>query len=409
MNKLYWSLSPLALAVAYWVRPALDFAWVVLSRAREAAAMRWGPSLLRREHGTVVQRAVEQHDEIKSYLHAQIAATQAEALRALDFSGPGPYEKSVQPLRARLQASLRYPPPGLGLASGPVEEVLLGEDEVATYRELRIPVLPGVHATGIYVRPRASADDQPLPLVIAAHGRNLIPAAGADGKLPVLRAGNRDIALGTVQRGHAVWLPSFVHFGKEAADELRGSLTVLAWEAGSSLPAIEIAKVVKAIDVLAARPGIDAGRIAMVGQSYGGFYCLYTTALEPRIRVAVVSAYLNDRAALLHSTAPTGYLDWRFDGSLALWQDPAVVALVAPRPLLVEAGNQDQLFPIEGARRAAAQARTFYQRLGLSQRFRFAESVARHDFDAEQAWDFIDRHLSREAAVPPAAAGVPAR
>ncbi len=409
MNKLYWLLFPLLLVAAYYVRPAVDFTWVVLSRAREAASIRWGPSLLRREHGTVVQRAVEQRDEIRDYLLDRIAATQANALAALDFSAPGAYEKSALPLRERLRASLHYPPPGL--TTGPTEDVLLGEDDVATYRELRIPVLPGVHATGIYVRPKASADDQPLPLVVAAHGRNLIPAPGADGKLPILVAGNRDIALGAVRRGYAVWLPSFVHFGKEAADELREPLTVLAWEAGSSLPAIEIAKVAAALDVLASRPGIDAGRIAMVGHSYGGFYCLYTTALEPRIRVAVVSAYLNDRAALLHSTAPTGYLDWRFDNSLALWQDPAVVALVAPRPLLVEAGNQDQLFPIEGARRAAAQAQTLYQRLGLSQRFRFAESVARHDFDAEQAWDFIDRHLGREAAaaVPHAAAGVPAR
>jgi hypothetical protein len=115
--------------------------------------------------------------------------------------------------------------------------------------------------------------------------------------------------------------------------------------------------------------------------------------------VAVVSAYFNDRETVLDASEPSGFLDWRFQDSLTLWRDPSVAALVAPRPpLLINAGNQDQLFPIEGARRAAPEVRQVYQRLGAAERFKFREYVARHDFDGATAMAFIDRHLEMAAS-----------
>ena len=62
----------------------------------------------------------------------------------------------------------------------------------------------------------------------------------------------------------------------------------------------------------------------MMGQSYGGFYTLYTTALEPRIRVAAVAAYFNDREQVLDQSEPFGFLDWRFPDSLTRWRDRSV-------------------------------------------------------------------------------------
>ncbi|WP_438983966.1 hypothetical protein [Vulcanococcus sp.] len=35
----------------------------------------------------------------------------------------------------------------------------------------------------------------------------------------------------------------------------------------------------------------------MMGFSYGGFYTLYTSALDQRIKAAVVSGFFNDRAS----------------------------------------------------------------------------------------------------------------
>lgn len=373
----------LLLASSYFARPVYDFAWVAAGRLWDMASATIGAPTLRQPREAEVGRNLVQGEEIAGYLRALRRA----APDALAVAG------APEAARERLRQSLRYPPPGFETPSTEaVVETVIGEDEYASYRELKIPVLPGVYATGIYLRPKTANAQQKLPLVISAHGRGGMPSETADGTLEGLRKSRRDLAWNALKHGYAVWHPVYVHYNQDGSD-FRDRLTVRAWQAGTSLPAIEIAKTVKVLDALLKRPDIDPERVAMMGHSYGGFYTLYTTALEPRIRVAVVAAYFNDREAVLDSSEPTGFLDWRFPDSLTLWRDPSVAALVAPRPLLIQAGNQDQLFPIAGARRAAPEVGRVYARLGVADRFEFREFVARHDFDGETAMNFIDRHL----------------
>ncbi|MDM0021507.1 alpha/beta hydrolase family protein [Variovorax saccharolyticus] len=384
MRARFWiPLVLLLLAWSYFARPVYDFAWVAAGRLWDMAGARIGSPTLRPSREAEVGRSLAQGEEIAGYLRGLRRA----APDALTVAG------APEAAREQLRRSLRYPPPGFDTPSTEaVVETLVGEDEFATYRELKVPVLPGVYATGMYLRPKTADPAQKLPLVISAHGRGGMPSETADGKLPGLRKSRRDLAWDALKHGYAVWLPVYVHYNQNGSD-FRDRLTARAWQAGTSLPAIEIAKTVKVLDALLKRPDIDAGRVAMMGHSYGGFYTLYTTALDPRIRVAVVAAYFNDREAVLDGSEPTGFLDWRFPDSLTLWRDPSVAALVAPRPLLIEAGNQDQLFPIAGARKVAPEVERVYQRLGVADRFEFREFVARHDFDGEAAMNFIDLHL----------------
>lgn len=385
------TLILLLLVWSYFARPVYDFAWIAAGRVRDSALERWGAPYQRQDRDALVESTTAQAAQIDRYLLARRAAAADEAQRRLDFSDPAAYARSADALRNELRASLLYPPPGMGAAEI-VEETDLGADSVATYRRLRIRVLPGVESIGLYLRPRGV--DGPLPLVIAAHGRGGPPERTPDGTLPMMGHGNRDLARGALARGYAVWEPTFVFYAKDAPDDLRERLTVRATEAGTTLPAVEIAKTVGALDALLRRPDLDPARVAMVGVSYGGFYTLYTAALEPRIKAAVVAAYFNDREAVLDGSDPYGFLDWRFPGSLGSLRDPTVAALVCPRPLLVEAGSHDQLFPVAGARRAAGQAAEVYRRLGVEERFKFWEFTGRHDFNGREAWDFLDHWLA---------------
>ena len=378
----------LLLASSYYARPVYDFAWVAAGRLCDMATARLGPQTLRRERDAEVGRHLVQGLEIATYLRS----LQRQAPDALAVAG------NPAAARERLRTSLRYPPPGFDTPSTEaVVETVIGEDEFATYRELKIPVLPGVYATGVYTRPKTADARKRLPLVITAHGRGGLPPETADGTLGGPGKSRRDLSWHALKHGYAIWQPVYVHYDKDGSD-FRDRLTVRAWQAGTSLPAIEIAKTVRALDALLKRPDIDPERVAMMGHSYGGFYTLYTAALEPRIRVAVVSAYFNDREAVLDASEPGGFLDWRFQDSLTLWRDPSVAALVAPRSLLINAGNQDQLFPIEGARKAAPEIGRVYERLGVADHFKFREYVARHDFDGATAMNFIDRQLEMAAS-----------
>ena len=48
-----------------------------------------------------------------------------------------------------------------------------------------------------------------------------------------------------------------------------------------------------AVELLASHPRVDAKRLGCVGLSYGGRMTMLTTALEPRLKAAVISGALN--------------------------------------------------------------------------------------------------------------------
>ena len=385
-------LVVLLLVWSFFARPVYDFLWIVTWRVKDQAMNKWGKPLLRRDHAEAMDAATVQANQIDRYLRGLRAAGDLPLQRA-DFSGVDAYVHSLDELRGHLRASLRYPPPGAETTKAElVEETPLGEDALATYTRLRIRVLPGVESIGVYMRPKNLRPGR-SPLVISAHGRSDAPDAGPDGKQVILTHSNRDIARGALERGYLVWAPTFVFYATNQPDTIRERLAARATEAGTTLAAVEIAKVIGSLDVVIQRPEVDPVRVGMIGMSYGGFYTLYTTALEPRIKAAVVGGYFNDREAILDDSEPFGLFDWRFSDSLGWLRDPNIAALICPRPLLIEDGEYDQIFPIAGARRAAPQAGEFYRRLKVEDRFRFLEFTGRHDFDGKEAWDFLDRWL----------------
>ena len=385
-------LVALLLVWSYFARPIYDFARIAAGRLWDAQVERHATPFLHQDYDAVMDAATEQADELNAYFNTQRrTAANAPAIRDLDFSSETAYIRSTDALRTYLRGSLGYFPESVPLPGEPMQETPLGEDDLATYTRLRVPVAPGIHSIGVYMRPKNVSGK--LPLVIAAHGRSGPPDRLADGKVVVLAHHNRDLGRGALERGYAVWEPMFVFYATGQPDDLRERLSVRALEAGTTLPAMEILKTVRALDALIQRPEIDPARVAMVGMSYGGFYTLYTTALEPRIKVAVVAAYFNDRESVLDASEPNGFSDWRFPDSLTLLRDPFIAALVCPRPLEIQAGSQDQLFPLEGARRTVPQAAQFYAKLHAADQLQFRAFVGRHDFNGREAWDFLGQHL----------------
>lgn len=377
-------------------REVAHLAYISLSRARDKAGDAILPPIFARNYEDVVQSHTEQTTEIERYLNGlrQPARQTPEAL-GFDFTSEANYLRSRETVRSLLASSLSYPPPKVvQIAQTPSLE-RLAQDELATYYEISVPVLEGVNARGVFMMPHSTLGK--VPLVIAAHGRGGKPARPKGGKLSVISRNNRDLAFGALKKGYAVWQPIFAFYAEEHPTDIRDRLEVRARESGTTLPAIEIAKIIGGLNALTQMREIDPARIAMVGVSYGGFYTLYTTALDDRIQVAVVAAYFNDREAVLDSSEPYGFFDWRFRNSLSVFQDATMAALICPRPLQVQAGDHDQLFPIHGVRKVVPAARQPYERLNIKERFSFVEFVGRHDFNGDAAWNFIDRFFEPRA------------
>jgi dienelactone hydrolase len=136
----------------------------------------------------------------------------------------------------------------------------------------------------------------------------------------------------------------------------------------------------RCLDVLLAQPRVDPTRVAVAGLSYGGTCALLLAARDERVGAAVVSGYLSSwRAA---HTMP-----WNMCGSqimpaqLGALEHLDVAALVAPRPLLVESGTDDVIFPVDAAVATVERLRAVYRRLGAP------DDTVQHDvFDGDHRW-----------------------
>ncbi|MFN2509277.1 MAG: alpha/beta hydrolase family protein [Chthoniobacterales bacterium] len=377
----------------------VKLAQIGFSRAKDKTEELIRGPILERNHEEVIAANTEQTLEIEGYLEGleDPAKRTPEAL-GLNFASEADYLRSCQRIRSLLASSLGYPPPEAAPITEAASMVPLSEDELATYYDLTVPVFGGMHARGVFMMPRARSAKSPL--IIAVHGRGGMPDRPKNGKITVIARHDRDLALGALRRGYAVWQPLLLFYASDRPADIRLRIDVRARECGTTLPAIEIAKISRGLDALLQSGEIDPSRVAMVGMSYGGFYTLYTAALDERIRVAVVAAYFNDRKAVLALGEPSDLSDWRFHNSLSVFQDPTMAALICPRPLQIQAGDHDQLFSIAGTRRTVPAARALYERLNVGQRFSFVEFVGRHDFNGEVAWSFIDQFFRKESEQP---------
>jgi len=141
--------------------------------------------------------------------------------------------------------------------------------------------------------------------------------------------------------------------------------------------------------VILKRPEVDATRVAMIGLSYGGFYTLYTTALDKRIKVAIASCSFRDKE-------PTGAARTeRPAGRPNDLSSAELVKLIAPRPLQVQNGINDKGYPIDDVRRAVEKSRVYYTGAHAGD-FDFQAFEGVHEFRGDVAWPFLRKYLKKK-------------
>lgn len=339
----------------------------------------------------------EQHLQIKAYADRLLQEQADRALHSVepDFSNVSAYEGSLQPFRERLGKFYGTPPPGA--REGRVTKFLqIGEDADCTIFRVWIEVIDGVDAYGLYLVPKKRPSSGKFPLLIAQHGGGGNPEAIADLDT---RANYNSFGRAAVQRGYIVWAPALAMRSTYSGDApIPGATRELLDQklhlAGTSIIGLELYKIIESTrTLLRTRSEIDPARVGMTGLSWGGFFTMYATALAPFIKVAAPSGYFRDTAQVLEKagTEAATAAERELFGGLGHFQ---AVALICPRPCLVQIGELDgAINPMAGARAEAGRAATFYRKLGVADRFQFSAHAGGHEFDTKTILDFFDRHL----------------
>lgn len=169
-----------------------------------------------------------------------------------------------------------------------------------------------------------------------------------------------------------------------------------------------------AIEYLLSRDDVDPERLGMTGASGGGLQTWVTAALDPRIRVAapVVGTcdfYEQSMAALPRDWGPKDHC--HKIPRLNTWaNNHELLAMAAPKPVLIVLSVLDPSFPIAGARRVFAYGKTLYDSYGKPDHIAmFEDTHTAHDFERPkreavygwfQRW-FLDRGDGKPVSEPP--------
>lgn len=210
-------------------------------------------------------------------------------------------------------------------------EKLSVEDGYTIYR-VKFEVLKGVKLSGLYFEADGAEEK---PLVILQHGGSGTPEriSNVFGDTT-----NYNDMLHRVRcHGVHVFAPQLLLWNKEdyKVDYDRISVDSRLKRCGSSITAVEVFAITRVIDYFESEKNIKT--FGMAGLSYGGFYTLYTAAVDERISSALSCSFFARRE-------PVDWADWTWFDSLNKFNDAEIACLVYPRKLYLAMGNKDELF-----------------------------------------------------------------
>jgi dienelactone hydrolase len=237
-------------------------------------------------------------------------------------------------------------------------------------------------------------------LCLHGHGRGIKDVAGiwtTEEERKWATDHNYDYARQFARRGYVVLAPEARGFGErrtgsEAGCHIPGVLSIYL---GVTIVGQRTWDDMRAIDYLASLPYVDGNRIGTLGLSEGGKRTLYLSALDDRVKVAVVSGYFTTlRKEIEIWDKFQGWDICNYIPGLLQYGDlPDVASLIAPRPLLIENGRDDPLYSLEAVEIGYRIVATAYKDLGFGDRFDFDLFDGPHIFSGKKSFDWVDRWL----------------
>jgi hypothetical protein len=117
----------------------------------------------------------------------------------------------------------------------------------------------------------------------------------------------------------------------------------------------------RALDYALSRPDVSGGKVIVTGLSMGGEVASYVGALDPRIRTVIPAGYSPDLSVVKYH-GNHGCWTWAWADLRDYIDQSDVLALIAPRLLIVETGAADTVFsdrqpPFSGDKQVLRRAR----------------------------------------------------
>jgi dienelactone hydrolase len=260
-------------------------------------------------------------------------------------------------------------------------------------------------AANLYI-PASVASGQQCPLIIICCGH------GAGGKL---NRGYQAMAIRLAKQGAIVLMPENIGQGERVAMEHSDCPGVFA--AGLSVQGLIVMETAGWLNWAKQLPMIDSRRIGVCGNSGGGTLAIYLALFNPEV------------SAIAPTSFPPNYVFFaskekrecdcniipRCVGSFDIWE---VVSALSPRPIFINQGSNDNLYPEDLFFSSARKIREVYCRMNAARNFSASAKTGGHFWDSprrimisefyhkyfdlakpEFAEDNLDECLNQEALI----------
>ncbi|MBR0463932.1 MAG: hypothetical protein IJJ23_06055 [Clostridia bacterium] len=274
----------------------------------------------------------------------------------LDVSSKAAYERWAADARAALLNLLGFDRMRLCPPDGQRLECV----QLDGYRREKwiVQTEPGIWASLYLLIPDGLQPGEKWPLVLCPHGHSgTKDATAGNACVPVLEktiTENRyDYGRQVVRMGMIALCPDARGHGERRERDMWSDdpekrlncschwLNHMAVPVGRCVTGMWVWDLMRLLDWALTLDAVDGSRVASIGLSGGGLQSLYFSALDSRVRFSVVSGYFYGfKEALLemHNCA-CNYVPhlWEY------FDVGEIGALVAPRPMVIETGDQDPL------------------------------------------------------------------
>jgi dienelactone hydrolase len=295
-------------------------------------------------------------------------------------------------LRRKLRSLLGYAP-GLKTPLN-VRRVWTREHPLGVIEKIVFTSEPFADVPAYVCLPKNAPPPYTFMVCLQGHSTGMHVSIGVqreDETQPFDSPGDRDFALGCMARGIAALCIEQRSFGERREQAQKRvsphgchDAAMQALLVGKTLVGERVYDVERGIDYLATRSDADMRRIGVMGNSGGGTTTIYAAALLPRLAFAMPSCafctFRDSIGAIYHCA------DNYVPGLLPVADMGDVLGLFAPRPVVVVAGRDDDIFPLGGVRTVFEQLRRIYAAAGAADRCQLIVGAGGHRFYADDAW-----------------------
>lgn len=217
------------------------------------------------------------------------------------------------------------------------------DDLAARTRTLKYTGSRGATVPAYYIAPQGANAGRKLPALVLLHGK--------DGRIEDMVP----FAYLLAARGYASIIPEVVGHGERSTGVPLFNADPLKMREGF----IEsVGDIRRSIDVLGTLPEVDSNRVGLLGISMGAILGTLTTALDDRLRTAVLIVGGGDWQTIFAQSQERFARSMRARGPLP----PEAVAIaddfdpknfaghISPRPLLMISGKRDSIIPPDSAK-----------------------------------------------------------